>query len=177
VQVYEAVDELLKVFVPKERLDAMDMGERFSELLQTMNGEPQPEQKGTFPPLLNRSLFTLEDIYGEEPEPHPKIPRLGQLAAGLTEILGNVGAWLPGKKEFAGPSSDPKQRFSSTAGTRPSPPRGPGSPHQNRRMSPGPLQTNWSEIIEGMVDLIGGPIEGPPNTSPVQEQDRQVGAP
>jgi len=167
VKIYEAVDELLKVFVPKQRLDAMDMGERFKELLQTMNGVPTPEQKGTFPPLLNKSLFNYEDE--PEPQPHRKVPRLGELEAGLTEIF---GAWLPGKREFTGPVKDPKLNFSSTTGTRPSPPRSPG---QGRRMAPAPQLTDWTVIVNQMVDLVGGPVLGPgQETSPLQEQDRNV---
>ena len=171
-RIYEFVNDSLALFERPEKLDAMDMGARFQLFIEKVieTGGPALKQEVSFPPLMQKSLFLGEDE--PEPKPHRKAPKGAPIEEALTTMLGEerFGAWLPHKRDSpreAG-SRDPgkaegKYRPSSTAGTQQRPPRG-GAGRPARAANPGVMQTNWTEIINQMTDLVGGQKQQRPET-------------
>ena len=163
-RIYEFVNDSLSLFERPEKLDAMDMGPRFKLFLEKLveTGGPSLKQEVNFPPLMQQSLFQGEDE--PVPKPHRKAPKGAPLEEAFTTMLSEerFGAWLPHSRKNpreAG-SRDPgkpegKYRPTSTAGARQTPARG-GAGRPARAANPGVMQTNWTEIVNQMTDLVGG---------------------
>ena len=168
IRLYEYVDSLLSVFYSEDARDAMDMGMRFEEILERL---PPEAPRGTFPPLLNKALWLPERPLAG----HPKVPPLGRKEEAFTTILDEerFGAWLPAGRGSKGeghrrPTTpigqgrDEGRRSGRSSGRTGG--RSIGSKGQGRRMKGGGAwQTNWSEIIGEMQDLVGAPELGGPS--------------
>lgn len=147
-----------------ELLEHPHINDAVQGTLKRMGAEP------AFPPLLNMSQFLPETF----PTPHGKRPGLFFLEEALTTYLEQFQMRMPELKTGTGLTKGAKVDIAGKGkapptGSQRTPSQGIGSRSlKGRAGNPGVTQSNWTEIMQEMVGLVGGQTTGqggpPPNT-------------